>query len=259
VTPALLAQAADLTALDVRFVQLVDRALANPWTAVVAVVVAVGVGAVHALAPGHAKVVAGAYLLGGGGRVRDALLLGVAVSAMHVVSVLVLGVGLYVALRSGATMSPQIGGATATLRIVSGVMVLALGISMLVRQRRARRRHAHHHHTLPPEVRPFSRRGLTIIGMSGGLLPSPAAFTALTTAAFAGRWLLGVALVAAFSVGLAATLTVIGVLVVRGRVAIDRRLDGDGAQRFARVAAIAGAVTVTAGGAVLTVAGLLAR
>lgn len=87
--------------------------------------------------------------------------------------------------------------------------------------------HAHgphgHSHELPEGVAPLSRRGLAILATSGGILPSPSAVIVLVAAFTAGRATLGLALVGAFSLGLAATLTAVGlILVVGGRLAGTR-------------------------------------
>ena len=52
---------------------------------------AIAVGAVHALGPGHGKSLIGAYLVGSGGTLRQAVAVGGAVSVMHTASVLGLG------------------------------------------------------------------------------------------------------------------------------------------------------------------------
>jgi ABC-type nickel/cobalt efflux system permease component RcnA len=64
---------------------------------------------------------------------------------------------------------------------------------------------------------------LVALGAAGGLLPSPSALLVLLTGLAVGRVGYALGLIAAFSVGLAATLTGVGVAVLRGRdVAHDR-------------------------------------
>ena len=252
----LLAQVQNLTGVEARFVVLVDQALASPVVAVGAVVAALGVGAVHALAPGHGKALAAAYLVGGRGSVRDALLLGLAVAVMHMTSVVALAAGLGIFLRAGSEPAgpPDV---TPELRVASGVVVLGLGVFLSVRQLRSRHGHSHAH-DLAPERREISRPGLVLLGLSGGLLPSPSAFLVLVTAAFSGRLLFGLLLVAMFSVGLAATLTVVGLAVVRGRQLLVDRVSPKASSRLTALAAVAGAVVVLVGGVFVTATGFAA-
>ena len=62
--------------------------------------------------------------------------------------------------------------------------------------------------------------------MAGGILPSPTAFVVLLGAVRAHRIAYGLALILAFSVGLAAALVVVGLLAIRARSAVSRRLAG---------------------------------
>lgn len=250
-----IAQAQNLNRFEAGFIRIVDQALTSPAFLAAAVGAAFAVGAFHALAPGHGKAVAAAYLVGGRGRPRDALLLGGVVALMHTASVVVLALGLGAWLRRSGALPTGAADVTPGLRVASGLTIAALGIFLLVRQRRARAR-PHTHGTA--EVSPLSRRGLVVLGLSGGLLPSPAAFLVLVTASLSGRLMLGLALVAVFSIGLATTLTLIGLAVVRGRAALVDRLGTATQERFTRVAAVVAAWVIFAGGLVMTAAGILA-
>ena len=70
------------------FADLVDRT--GPLM-VFALLLAFGFGALHALGPGHGKTLMAAYLVGAGGRARQAVAVGAAVATMHTASVLGLG------------------------------------------------------------------------------------------------------------------------------------------------------------------------
>ena len=85
--------------------------------------------------------------------------------------------------------------------------------------------HRHpHHHDLPRK--PLSPKGLLALAVAGGILPSPTAFVVLTGAVTAHRVGYGLALVAAFSVGLAGALMGVGMLAVRARAVVSARLGG---------------------------------
>ena len=109
-----------------------------------------------------------------------------------------------------------------------------------------------HTHELPADVKPLSRAGLVALGTSGGLFPSPSAVVVLVGAFALGRAALGLALIAAFSVGLAAMLVAVGLLLVAGRDRLDR-------SRFAVQLPwlpIAGAGAIVVLGGVLLVQGI---
>jgi ABC-type nickel/cobalt efflux system permease component RcnA len=115
--------------------------------------------------------------------------------------------------------------------------------------------HGHHHHDIPDG--PVSLRALVALGVSGGIVPCPAALVVLLSAVAMGRVGFGLLLIVAFSVGLAAVLITIGLLVV-----FARRL----AARFGRIGAegplvrrwlpITSAAVITVSGVVITVQAL---
>ena len=228
--------------------------------ALVAVASAVAVGAAHALAPGHAKVAAGAYVAGGGGRPRHALALGAVVAGMHVATTLVLAATL-VALP----WSPHLGAAAGgLLTLAAGALLLAVGAGMLRRRRgppsadaagpRGGRDtgHGHRHHA--GTHTPLSWRGIATVGAAGGLLPSPSALLVLATTWLAGRPGLGLALVAGFAVGLAATIALVGLAAGRGRALLEASAKPTLGRLASSVPLLAG-LLVLAGGAWLTASG----
>lgn len=230
--------------LERQFVTALDSSV-GLGGALLAVAVALGVGAVHALAPGHGKAVAAAYLVGDRGRVRDAVVLGAVVALMHTGSVLALGLALW-----SATSRPDAARLTDALQLVTGLLFAGLGAWLL--HRRWRERGRPHEHA---PAAPLSRQGVVALGAAGGLLPSPSALLVLLTALAVGRLALGLTLIAAFSVGLAVTVTLTGVAVLRGRDVLHARAHERVAGRLHRAlhaAPLVGAVAVLLAGAALT-------
>ena len=76
--------------------------------------------------------------------------------------------------------------------------------------------HHHGHSHLPPDAdgAPITWRSLLALGISGGLVPCPAALVLLLSCIALGNVGLGLGLVLAFSLGLAAVLTGLGLLMV---------------------------------------------
>lgn len=104
---------------------------------------AIGLGALHALEPGHAKTMTAAYLIGIHGRWSDAVVLGLAAAATHSLVVVAIAVGAVLLGRQAFA-----GDALWWLQIGSGAVVVLLGGWML--WRRLRRAHHHYHHQPDP-------------------------------------------------------------------------------------------------------------
>lgn len=239
-------------------------------------------GASHAAMPGHGKTIMAAYLAGRRGTRRDALTVGATITLTHTAGVLVLGLALPVSTHlAGETVLMWLGAA-------SGLLVTGIGLWLLTGAVRGRPQHNHHHHgpghshghghghghhhdhdhgadsphhhgpvtpasardsapagellatpavatlappdhehhpantsTAPRDARRTSRTGLIGMGIAGGLVPSPSALVVLLGAVALGRTAFGVLLVIGYGLGMAATLTLAGLLLVRLRERIE--------------------------------------
>jgi ABC-type nickel/cobalt efflux system permease component RcnA len=100
-------------------------------------------------------------------------------------------------------------------------------------------------------VAPLSRRGQYRQSTAGGLFPSPSALVVLLAAFQLHRVGLGLTLIGAFSVGLAATLTGVGLALVYGRRVVERR----GVVPALRLVPIASAAAIVVLGVVFALSG----
>jgi ABC-type nickel/cobalt efflux system permease component RcnA len=225
------------------FADLAAPGALTPTAAVAALLLALGFGALHAMGPGHGKTITAAYLVGSEGRARQAAGVALAVAGMHTTSVLALGAIVFSVERAfpPERIYPWLG-------LLSGTLAIALGAGLLATRLARRRRHEHHHHAHRIEARPLSRRGLALLAASGGLLPSPTAVIVLLASITLGRAAFGIALVGAFSVGLAAALALVGILAVSARSHLAPRLG-----RWAGLLPIGSASAIAATGAFLVV------
>jgi nickel/cobalt exporter len=106
-----------------------------------ALAAAAGFGMAHALSPGHGKTVVAAYLVGARGTPWHALLLGLTVTLTHTWGVFALGL---LTLYAGQHVDPE--RLYPWLSLLSGLTVVAMGLSLLrVRLGRARAHDSHHH------------------------------------------------------------------------------------------------------------------
>ncbi|MEU6068121.1 sulfite exporter TauE/SafE family protein [Streptomyces sp. NPDC047082] len=127
-----------------------------------ALLIAIGLGAMHALAPGHGKTLMAATAAARGGRARlkDVLPLAASVTVTHTLGVVALGL----LVTAGSAATPSV---IAWLGIASGVLVTLAGVNLVRRAWRTRAR-AHHHdahghtHTHSHEEAP--ERPLALVG-----------------------------------------------------------------------------------------------
>jgi nickel/cobalt exporter len=92
---------------------------------------------------------------------------------------------------------------------------------------------------------------LVALAVAGGILPSPTALVVLTGAIVAHRLAYGLGLIAAFSVGLATALMGVGLLALRTRSMMSRRLGG----RVASLLPVASAAVIVGFGLFFLVKG----
>jgi len=276
-----------------RFTELIESRQRGLGLAALALVVAAGLGAFHALEPGHGKTIVAAYLVGARGTGRHAVILGCIVTASHTMGVYALGL---VTLYASRYVLPE--RLYPWLGILSGATIAALGLALFWRRfagsaigtsdaladshahAHGNHVHAHSHvahghphthghshpgartlvedgsphsdavghahleaaegrdephhhgpighgHTHVPAGERVSLRELFALGITGGIVPCPAALVVLLSALSLGRVGFGLLLIAAFSVGLAAVLVAIGLLMVYARRFMSR-MRGDG-------------------------------
>ena len=222
----------------------------------IGLLIAAAMGAGHAFSPGHGKTVMAAYLIGERGTYRHATILGIIVTITHTWSVLAMGIiALYLQeYFSLETVQFYSGIASGAIIVVLGMMLFVRRYTNLVIARQHAIAHmyghdhdhgdgvtdhdhdhglfGHHHHHGPgghshvietEDGSPPSFWQVLWLGVSGGIVPCPAAFIVLMLAIKVGRLAYGLWLIIAFSIGLAAVLVALGIIVVRTAGAVRER------------------------------------
>jgi nickel/cobalt exporter len=179
----------------------------TPIAAVGALLLAMALGAAHAVSPGHGKTLVAAYLIGSQGSMRHAATLGITVAATHTAGVFVLGAA---TLLIGQFLVPE--RVIEWLSIGSGALVVLLGAGLVFRALRGARAdaahghehpHSHEHRHPAPGLR---RRNVVALGLAGGMVPSASALIVLLVAITTGRLVFGMFLIVAFGAGMALVL-----------------------------------------------------
>ena len=236
VPPTVLSRAALEARVGVRavsdggFASLIARDHLSTGFVLLSLVIALFWGAAHALSPGHGKSIIAAYLVGSRGTARHAVLLGLTVTVTHTIGVFALGL---VTLALSAFLVPE--QLYPWLNLVSALLVVCVGAGVLRwrlrdwRHARAHARDRHHTHTHGQHGHSHSHpepgmsvRQLLGVGISGGLIPCPTALVVLLAAVSLHRVGYGLLLIFAFSVGLAAAMTAIGLLAVTAKRTFSR-------------------------------------
>lgn len=261
------------TTRDNQFASLINYSDLTPSILLISLLTALGLGALHALEPGHGKSLAAAYLIGTRATPKHAVTLGLTVTATHTFSVFVMGL---VTLFLSRYIVPE--KLFPYLSLLSALIVIVMGFRLIVNAMRQRRQptsadhthefdantnqlvHAHggKQHTHQPPAK-MNARNVMAVGVSGGLVPCPAALIVLLSAIALGRIGFGMLLIVAFSVGLAGVLTAISLVLVFSKRALGgTRFAGKFTPAFAngrlaRALPFASGALIVCAGAVLMV------
>ena len=226
----------------------------TPLFVMLTVLAAFGLGALHALEPGHGKALLAFTLVGVRATTRQAIVLALSLTFAHTIGVLLLGLVLFFASGFVAeAIYPWI-------TLVSGVAIAIIGARTLARFISLRRglahshshahdgahSHAHEHaheldhehadghghdHSVPGSG-PLRFSNAIWAAMSGGIAPCPAAIVVLLAALRLHQVGYGLALIVVFSAGLATVLSALGIGVVHGAAWLARRSSYEGLVRY---------------------------
>ncbi|HEX9930566.1 MAG TPA: sulfite exporter TauE/SafE family protein [Pyrinomonadaceae bacterium] len=271
-------QTASAPAPKDKLAELINIPEITPSIVLFGLLLAFGLGALHAMSPGHGKTVVGAYLVGSRGTFKHAVFLGLTVTITHTLGVFALG--LITLFASNYILPERI---MPFLNFVSGLLVFFIGISLFKERLLSTLGYAtaaHHHHEhgdeshthdgtnfhsheenelmhthdgvnyhshLPPEQ--ITWGNLLTLGISGGLLPCPSALVLMLSAISLGRAGYGLILTIAFSLGLAATLTAVGLIFLYVGKIFDNPALGN--NRLVKALPVLSALVVACVGAVI--------
>jgi ABC-type nickel/cobalt efflux system permease component RcnA len=209
------------------FTELMATKQVNCGIALLAALIAAGLGALHALEPGHGKTIVAAYLVGSNGTARHALLLGTIVTISHTAGVYLLGA---MTLYAQKYILPD--RIYPFLGVLSGMLIAGTGCFLFL-QRYLGGEFAHSHKDIsssaefpapgiPKSSARISARRLLVLGVTGGMVPCPAALVVLLSAVTLHRTAFGLFLIVTFSIGLAAVLIAMGLAAVYAGRAMSR-------------------------------------
>ena len=216
---------------------LSDRYFRNinptPATVFVGTLLALLLGALHSIAPGHGKSIMAVLALAERGRRREIYRLGLTMGATHTVGVFVLGALLIL----GSSFVPS--SIIPMLGIISGSSIVVIGLFYIVKfighQKLHRVSEPHHHENV-------SSGRIAFLGVIGGMVPTPTALTVMVGTAALGTAWYGVLLVVSYGVGMTLVLIFTGRVLQRAHLYVEGLADSKGgAARLLKVAPVAAA------------------
>src|SRR3954470_10099688 len=214
--------------------ELIQSGTSSAW---LFVPTAVLLGALHGLEPGHSKTMMAAFIVAVRGTVAQAILLGLAATVSHTAVVWAVAMGgLYLGRNLDVEASEPY------FQVASAALIIAIALWMLWRTWRQSHRH-HHEHDHPhidahdrAHAEDIRRRfgdathvttpQIIAFGLTGGLIPCPAAITVLLLCLQLKAFTLGAGLVLCFSIGLAITMVSAGVAAAWGVRHAEKRWSG---------------------------------
>ena len=167
---------------------LADVAGGNTYAIVAAITAAILFGAVHALMPGHGKTVLVSYHLGQSAKLREGVANGAILALTHV------GLALVLVLAGFAVISRAFayGGRTPQFEVASGALIAVIGAFLLWR-------------AVSSEQHTHGKDGTTLAFVTG-LIPCPLTTFIMSYALARGMLGAGLAVTAAMTVGMIATI-----------------------------------------------------
>jgi len=225
----------------------------NPW---LFFPMAVFLGALHGLEPGHSKTMMTAFIIGIRGTIWQAFLLGISATVSHTAVIWILA---FVGLHYSSNLNLE--KVEPYFQLAIGIIVIGIACWMRYKTHEAQKEahnhehDPHHHHDEPEgdiefgdaherahaaEVqkqllnKQVTTGQVILFGLTGGLMPCPSAFALLLVCLQLKKVTLGLTLVFGFSIGLAITLVSVGTLAALSVQHIGKRFNRFG--EFARKA-----------------------
>jgi ABC-type nickel/cobalt efflux system permease component RcnA len=241
----------------------------QPWALWGGLLIGFLYGVFHALGPGHGKSVIIGYFLGREAHPLRGIAMAGWISLSHVVgAIVIVTVVHFILSESLASPVDEVDG----LRIFSYAAILLIGLVMLWQSLRGGGHgHAHHHHGHDHGHQhghghahehgahcahvPGARKEQGLLGVAAGFIPCSGAILILVFALTNGIVFAGIAMTLAIAVGMAITLSVMGVASILVRRQIVLRLPESAVA--SRAFSLIGPILVTAIGAVLLCGALL--
>ncbi len=166
-------------------------------------------GVVHAIGPGHGKMLVGAYFLKEKASVFSSLKIGSIISITHSGSAAILGLLVGIFFKSAKMYKDDF---QMYITIFSGILIAVLGVFYLLRSIFPKK-FEHNHNS--------KEKNELLLGVFSGMVPCPVSLTIILFSIYLDLLWVGISCVLALSLGMAVTISLIGILVIKTRAVTE--------------------------------------
>lgn len=202
-------------------------------------------GVIHALGPGHGKMLISAYFIQEKASIISSFKIGSVLSLTHSGSAAILGVIIGIFFQSAKMYKDNI---QLYIGIISGSLIVILGVVYLFVSL-FKKSHVHS---------AFHNKNEILIGIFSGIVPCPVSMTIILFSIFLDMLWLGLVCVLALSVGIAITISMIGVLTIKTRGFTEKLTGAKSKQTqiMAKILSVLGSVIIIVIGATMIISNL---
>ena len=171
-------------------------------------------GIIHAVGPGHGKLLVSAYLLKKEYSYKKAFKLGYMISAIHTLSALIITLSIYYIFES--RIKKSFAEATEITGIIAGVVIILIGIYLTYTDWKERQ--------LEEEDNSDLSKSDFSIALSAGIVPCPGVMTILIFSAIISQIYVGIISAILMSIGMGLTISVVGLISTKGKTIVSPKV-----------------------------------
>ena len=170
-------------------------------------------GIIHALGPGHGKLLVSAYLLKKEYSYKKAFKLGYMISLIHTLSALIITLSIYYIFE--ARIKKSFAEATEITGIITGIIIILIGIYLTYTDWKEKQSEE--------DNSDLSKSDFSI-ALSAGIVPCPGVMTILIFSAIISQIYVGIISAILMSIGMGLTISIVGLISTKGKTIVSPKV-----------------------------------
>lgn len=201
----------------------------SPKILLILILLSFSYGVVHAIGPGHGKVLTFSYFLTKSASIKKGFLLGFMIAFFHAFTALAIVLGIYLLIKGSYMLSVE--NASRVLRLISYGAITVLGVFLIIKSILELKKKKNEPEE--PAAESVRNKNLLPLALAVGLVPCPGAVLILLFAISMEIINIGVVLTAFYSLGMGITISTVGAVTILTRKGVITSLKShERAQNF---------------------------